>query len=201
MTEKNLYLAKSMTSLPCEWIIVETESTYFMDEADVYIYERKRTKSVISHNRAFSACSGDLVAYLANDVTVCNGWLEKMVACFDAHEDCGIASLGNSEHEDPIEDRIVESFYFSVALIRKQDAWYTPEYSSNFLDTDLAMRVHLQGLKFYKNLSGHVFHKPHTTVGKFSGSFEDYERCRHHFLDKYAAHSSDPVYRTFGGVA
>lgn len=200
MTDKNLTIAKSNTSYPAEWVIVETGSSHYLEEADIYINEKKRSKSVTSHNRAFDCCSGDYVAYLANDVTVCKDWLEKMVECFESKEDCGIASLGNTEHNDPIEEKIVEGFYFSVGMMRKEDAWYTTEYNSNFLDTDLAFRVRIKGKKFYKNLSGHVVHKPHTTVGKFSGNFEDYERCRNHFLEKYKDYADDEWYKAFGGV-
>lgn len=201
MTDRNLYTAKARTSYPVQWIIVETASAHYCDEADVYIHERVKSQSVVSHNRAFKACNTDLVAYLANDVEVCDGWLEKMVECFEKLPDCGIASLGNSEHRDVIRDEIVEGFYFSIALLRREDAWYTTDYVSNFLDTDLAFRVHLQGKRFYKNLAGHVHHKPHTTVGKYSGDITDYERCRQHFLDKYSAYADDMWYKIFGGIA
>lgn len=200
MTDKNLQIAKSSTWLNCEWVIVETGSSHYIDEADIYIYEKSRTKSMTSHNRAFYACSGDLVVYLANDVTVCDGWVEKMLECFEIKSDCGIASLGNSEHGDAVLDEIIEGFYFSVSMFPKKYAWYPQEYGSNFLDTDLAFRVRIDGGKFYKNLEGHVLHKPHTTVGKFSGDFNDYERCRLHFIDKYKEYAEDPWYKIFGGI-
>lgn len=200
MTDKNLSLAKNRAGgCNLEWVIVETASDYYLNEADLYLHERVKTTSGASINRAFGLCTGDYVAYLSNDVTVCDDWISKMLACFDK-ADCGIASLGNNEHGDVLSDKIVESFYFSVAMLRKCDAWYTTEYKSNFLDTDLAFRLHLQGKKFYKNLSGIVYHKPHSTVGKYSGDLADYERCRQHFADKYKEHASDPLYKKFAGV-
>lgn len=200
MTDKNIYLAKTKTSLKHEWVIVETASSYYLEEADVYIYEKKRTSPVHSINRAFKVANNDYIAYLSNDVTVCDGWLEKMMDCFKKHSDCGIASIGNNEHNDEIRNEIIEGFYFSVCMLRKPDAWYSIDYKTNFLDTDLAFRIHRQGKKFYKNLSGKVFHQPHSTVGKFSGDIEDYEKSRRTFLNKWKLYADDPLYKTFGGI-
>lgn len=200
MTDKNLYHAKKKTSLECEWIIVETCSDFYINEADVYIHERKQTTPNISINRAFAACTGDYVAYLSNDVTVCDGWIEKMLKCFEEKEDCGIASLGNNEHNDPTEDRIAESFYFSTCLLKRSDAWYDPFYKRIFQDTDLAFNLHLQGKRFYKNLAGQVYHKPHATYGKFAGDLNDYETSREYFKKKYINHKEDDLYKIFAGI-
>lgn len=200
MTDFNITKAKSLTREKCEWIIVETGSSYYLEEADVYIYERHKTSPANSINRAFKVSNNDFIVYLSNDVTVCDGWVEKMLECFNKHDNCGIASLGNNEHNDQERNEIVEDFYFSVCMMRKNDAWYSKDYKTNFLDTDLAFRVHRQGKKFYKNLSGKVYHKPHSTVGKFSGDFDDYERSRKRFLDKWKIYADDPLYKRFGGI-
>jgi len=204
MTDANLLIAKAyVQDADVEWIIVETESQYYLNDADVYIYEKMRTTPNISMNRGFSAARGKFVIFLANDVKVCNNWVEKMLECFKKHSDCGLASLGNNEHNDPIDDVIVEEgqrFFFSVSMMRREDAWYDPQYTFIFDDTDLIYRLHLKGKKYYKNLSGHIYHPPHTTLGPAGGNIEEYKKCRNIFKEKYKAHAADPLYQLFVGL-
>lgn len=203
MTDANLLLAKSSTDVPVDWIIVETESKYYVNEADVYIHEKRRTNPNISVNRGFSAARTKYVIFLANDVKVCNNWVEKMVECFDKHSDCGLSSIGNNEHNDPIDDVIVEEghkFFFSVSMMRREDAWLDPNYTYIFDDTDLIFRLYLQGKKHYKNLSGHVYHQPHSTLGKFCGNVDEYNKNKEIFKEKYKEHSEDALYKLFLGV-
>ena len=51
-----------------EYVIVETESDYFKDYADIHIYEAERSTATKSINRAFRVSSGDHVVLLTNDV-------------------------------------------------------------------------------------------------------------------------------------
>ncbi len=200
MTDSNLYIAKASTHLDVEWVIVETESSHYINEADIYIYEKDKTNPNDSINRAFKVCSGDYVVFLANDVKVCNNWLEYMVECFEKHSDCGIASLGNNEHGDFFEDRIIESLYFTVCMMKKEDAWFDPFYTKVFDDTDLVFRMYLQGKRFYKNLKGFVNHKAHSTYGKFCGDGQEYERSRMYFVDKYKEYKDDQFFKKLAGV-
>lgn len=203
MTENNLLIAKSQTNIDAQWIIVETESKNFIDYADVFIYEKQKSTPNVSINRAFRCCQGEYVIFLANDVTVCDNWIEKMLECFETHSDCGLASLGNNEHQDPTDDVIIEEgtkFFFSVSMMNRKDAWLDPKYSRMFDDTDLIFRLYLQGKKHYKNLSGHVTHRKHSTYGEMCGDIDEYRRCRNIFKDKYKAHSDDPLYRLFLGA-
>lgn len=203
MSDANLLCAKASTQADVEWIIVETESQYYRNDADIYIYEKNRTDANKSINRGFGACSGKYVVFLANDVKVCDNWIEKMLECFELHPDCGLSSLGNNEHNDPTDDVIVEEgqkFFFSASMMRREDAWYDPRYTFVFDDTDLIFRLHLAGKKFYKNLSGRVEHKRHSTHGHLGGNLNEFRRCREIFKETYKAHSNDPLYQLFVGA-
>jgi len=102
-----------------------------------------------------------------------------------------------------LDDVIVEEgqkFFFSVSMMRREDAWLDPKYTYIFDDTDLIYRLYLEGKKHYKNLSGHVEHRKHSTYGHHCGNVEEYRRCREIFKEKYKAHSNDLLYKTFVGV-
>lgn len=195
MTDKVLYLAKARTKAHLEWVIVETCSNYYRDEADVYIHEKDRTTPNMSMNAGFKACSGDYVIFLSNDVVVCDNWVDYMTECFTIHNDCGIASLGNNEHGDVPQDKIIEQLYFAVCMMRKEDAWYDSYYKCIWDDTDLCMRLHSQGKKFYKNLKGLIYHKPHATMGEYGGNKQEYDRCQDYFVNKWQAHKNEPMFR------
>jgi glycosyltransferase involved in cell wall biosynthesis len=195
MTDKVIYLAKTRTKAHLEWVIVETCSNHYADEADVYIHERERTTPNASINAGFKACSGDYVIFLSNDVIVCENWVEYLSDCFNKHDDCGVASLGNNEHGDITQDKIIEQLYFAVAMLKKEDAWYDPEYRFVWDDTDLCMRLYKEGKKFYKNLNGLVYHNPHTTMGEYGGNKEEYNRCQEYFINKWQAHKNEPMFR------
>lgn len=201
MTDSNILIAKERTQLDVEWIIIETASQDYIDYCDVYVHEHEKTTPNQSVNRGFRCASGDYVIFLANDVTVCDGWIEKMLECFDKHDDCGLATLGNNEHKDTIEDRIKEGlpFFFTVSMMRKDEAYLDQSYDYYFDDTDLIFRLHTKGLKVYKNLKGLVHHKPHSTYGK-NTNIPQFEEDRQIFLDKYIDYASDPLYKILGGV-
>jgi len=123
-----------------------------------------------------------------------------MLECFEKHPDCGLASLGNNEHNDEERDEIVEEMYFSVCMMKKEEAWFDLSYPYNFADTDLVFRLHLNKLKCYKNLSGLVYHKKHATCGLFGGDLEGYKRSREHFINKYKDHDRDALFQVLAGV-
>jgi glycosyltransferase involved in cell wall biosynthesis len=195
MTDKVIYLAKARTRAHLEWVIVETGSSYYADEADVYIHERERTTPNASMNAGFKACSGDYVIFLSNDVIVCENWVELMSECFLKRLDCGIASLGNNEHGDIPRKEIVPEMYFAVCMMKKEDAWYDPFYKRVWDDTDLCMRMYINGKKLYKNLAGLVYHKPHSTMGEYAGDRAEYERCRDYFVNKWQAHKNEREFK------
>ena len=202
MSDINFLLAKSKAPKDVEWVIVETGSRYYLNDADIYIYEKERTHPDISTDRGFRVATGEYVVFLSNDITVCDGWIEKMYRCFEENEDCGVASLGNNEHNDFIQDKITSdcSPYFSVCMIKKEDAWFDLSYPFNFADTDLLFRVHKDGKKWYKNLNGLIYHKNQATCGKYGGSQDGYRESRAYFLNKYIDYKDDVVYKILGGV-
>lgn len=199
MSYECLFNAKQNTQLDAEWVIVETESKHFIDYADIYIHEKKRTKPNHSINRGFRSASGDYVVFLSNDVMVGEQWLEKMLDCFK-NEDCGLASLGNNEHNDSIEDKIIEREYFAVCMMKKEDAYLDLNYDSVFDDIDLIFRLMTQGKKCYKNLGAFAHHFSHSTYGEFQGNHEAYERSRQYFINKYKQFCDHPKYKLFAGI-
>lgn len=196
-THKCISLLRSKTKVHFELVIVETCSSYFIDEADVYIYEKVKTNCTASINRAFKCCNTDYVVFVGNDVFVDDGWLEALIDVFASKSDAGIATLGNTEHSDIRKDQIVEEIFFSICMLRREDAWFDPFYKFIFDDTDLILRIYLSGRKSYKNLSCIVTHVPHQTYGKYCGNPDEYERSKQYFIDKYSAHRDHHLYKKF----
>lgn len=197
MTDKNLYLAKIRSKLDLEWVIVESGSEWYGDEADIYIHEPVRTTPNIAMNKGFAACTGKYVIFFSTDTEVSEGWDEKMLECYNQHKDCGIASLGNSEANDTIQDKIVEGLFFSVCMLEGTTAWFDTQYVRVFDDTDLIFRLHTRGKKFYKNLSGYIKHNPHSTLGEHGGDEKEYLRSLAYFKEKWKKFSDDEWYKRF----
>jgi GT2 family glycosyltransferase len=197
-TLKCITLLRSKTRVPFELVIVETSSKHFIGLADVYVYEKERTTPNRSVQRGFDCCKSDFVVFIGNDVFVDDNWLECLLDCF-SKQDCGIATLGNSEHDNEKKDLITEGIYFSVCMVRKKDAWFDNNYTFVFDDTDMIFRIYESGRKSYKNLNCIVQHNPHTTLGEWGGEKEEYERCRAYFVKKWANCSTNPLYRRFSG--
>lgn len=188
------------TKIPFELIIIEAETDYFREYADIHIYEKKRTNVTISTDKGFRISNGEYVVFIGNDVKVCENWLEYMLDCFDKRKDCGIASLGNNEHNDEIKNEIIEEVFFSVCMMKKEDAWLDTNYGVIFSDTDLIFRLYTQGKKFYKNLNGYITHNAHATLGEYGGDFNEYERSRDYFINKYASFKNDDFFKKLSGI-
>ncbi len=194
MTEECIRQAKRNPGVDIEWVIVETESTYFINEADVYIYEKYKTTPNHSINNAFKLCSGDYVVFLGNDVFVEDLWCKYLLDCFDQKKDCGLATLGNNEHNDEISNDIVEQIYFSICMFRKEDAFFDTNYDDLFDDTDMIMRVYARGEKCYKNKRGFVKHLNHQTYGLQDLSLDKNRRQREYFIKKWEKYSYLPIF-------
>ena len=194
MTYKCLELARK-TSLPFELVIVETESQYFKD-ADVYIYEKKRSNPNKSINRAFKVCSGDYITLLTNDVFVEEGWLERLIECFSL-PDCGLATLASTQFNHIKQDVITEGIWFSVAMMKKEDAWFDERYQSTWADTDLITRLYLTGKKMYRNFNCVVEHKPGQTEYQKPDHQSNFELNKAKYREKYKEHSESRIYKVF----
>ena len=196
MTDKCISLAKSNTKLKAEWVIVETCSNYYEGEADTYIYECNKSSPNASINKAFSKAKGDYVVFLANDVFVDYGWLDHLLDTFYLYKDCGLASLGTEEFGQKKENKIIERVYFSVAMMRKKDAWLDRRFDNLYDDSDLIMRILTRGEKCYQNLNSIVKHLRHATYGVndlnspknleqkrlFEDKWKDYKDTKHYKL-------------------
>ena len=197
-TLKCITLLRANTKIPFELVIVETASKHFIGLADIYVYEKTRTNPNVSVNRGFRCCNSDYVVFVGNDVFVGDGWLESLIDGFNI-PDCGIATLGNNEHGDTKQDKIIESIYFSICMVRKEDAWFDPEYKFVFDDTDMIFRIYTSGRKCYKNLHTIVQHNAHSTLGEFGGDRTEYERSRAYFKEKWKSYHTNTLYKTFVG--
>ena len=198
-TQRCISLLRSKTKHPFELIIVETESQYFIEDADIYVYEKHRTCPNRSVQRGFDCAKSDFVVFVGNDVFVDDNWLECLLECFEHRYDCGIATLGNSEHNDTKQNAFPESIYFSICMVRKRDAWFDDNYRFIFDDTDMIFRIYQSGHKCYKNLNCIVQHKPHSTLGEWGGDREEYERSRQYFAEKWKHCLTHPLYKQFVG--
>lgn len=200
MTRKCLDLAKKTTYENVEWVIVETGSDYFIDDADVFVFERNKTTPNDSINRGFKNCSGDYVVFLSNDVFVEENWLHCLLDCFKI-EDCGGATLGSNEHNDVKQDTIKEFPYFPIAMVRKEEAWFDSEYKNFWDDTDLIMRIYSKGKKFYKNLNSICKHLNRQTQVPIQQISEEYEECKNHFINKWGQYKDTKIFKrlAYGG--
>ena len=192
-TYKCIDLLRKHTEIPFQLVIVETASQYFIDSADIYLYEPVKTNPNTSINRAFRLCDGEFVVFIGNDVLVESSWLECLLECFKK-PDCGIATLGNNEHRDVKHTKIVEQIYFSICMFKKEDAWFDPFYTYIFDDTDLVMRIYVSGRKSYKNLDCIVTHQPHSTYGKYCGNMDEHNRSKKYFMLKWEAYKDHPIW-------
>lgn len=193
MTSRCLQAAKSKTKLNYETVIVETETKYFSDQADIYIHEKSRSTSTKSINRGFRCATGDLVVLLTNDVIVEDGWLEALVECFKI-SDCGLSTLATTQFHMQKQKVIAEGIWFSVAAIPKEDAWFDEAFDGAWDDSDLIMRVYQKGKKMYRNWDCVVEHKPGTTLYAEPAHDRRFEDGKATFLRKWLGHESDWIY-------
>lgn len=180
MTYKCLELARSKTKLPFELVIVETDSQYFIDCADVYIYEKEKDKGAErSHNRGFKVASGDFITLLTNDVYVDDNWLESLLECFK-REDCGVSTLASTQFNHKKENKIEEGNWWSVAMIKKEIfdkvGYYDERFVNSWCDTDLLLRIYKAGYKMYRNFNCVVEHLIGQTVYDNPSFKEDYDK-------------------------
>lgn len=198
-TDKQLALsiqcleATKKTKIPYETVIVETETNYLQEYADFHLFERAKTTATKSINRGFGLCSGNYVCLLTNDVIVEEGWLEALIDCFNK-EDCGLSTLATTQLGHKKENRIDEGIWFSLALMPKKYAQFSEEYINSWDDTDLIMRVYLDGKKMYRNYNVVVEHLPGQTQYQDPGHLENFAKNRQIFTEKYKDHKNTRIY-------
>lgn len=167
MSVKCLNLARGKTKLPYELIIVETCSDYLKEYADIHIYEKTRTDSIKSVNRALKISTSDYIVVLTNDVFVSDNWLECLKDCFKI-PDCGISTLASTESKNVKEDKIVEGIWFPLSMtpqwLFKKIGYYDEGYRRYWADTDFILKTYEAGYKMYRNFNCVVEHSPGTTL-------------------------------------
>ena len=185
--------AKSLTNIDFETVIVETESNYLQEEADLYLYEKTRTNATKSINRGFRIATGDYIVLLTNDVMVKEGWLEALLKPFETERDCGISTLATTQLGHHRENKIEEGVWFSVACFRKQDSYFDEKYVNSWDDTDFIMRHYLRGQKMYRNFNCVVDHLVGKTQYVKSDHMDNFWKNRFRFIEKYK-HCGNPMY-------
>lgn len=188
-----LEAARTKTNLPYELVIVETESNFFRAYADVYIWEKKRSFSTRSINRGFYAATDEFVVLLTNDVIVSDGWLEHLLDCFKI-SDCGLSTLATTQFHHTRQNMIAEGIWFSVAAMRKKDAWFDESYEGAWDDSDLLMRVYLSGRRMYRNYNCVVDHKVGMTLYSDAKHDDRSEKAKARFLEKWKDHKDAWIY-------
>jgi len=199
MTEDCIETAKHHSRLEAEWIIVETESDFFRDKADIHIYEKKRTTCTKSINRGFKVASGDYAVLLTNDVFLKSGWDEHLLLPFKKKKDCGMSTLATTQLRHTKQDLIDEGIWCSVfmiprSLIKKLD-YFDECFVNSWDDTDLVMRVYLEGLKMYRNYNLLVEHEPGKTMYGDVDHAMNYKRNAELFAKKHEIHKEHRMFK------
>lgn len=193
MTAKCISLAKKNTKLPFELVIVETGTDYFIDQADLFLFELNKTNATKSINRGFKICSGDYIVLLTNDVYLENDWLSCLVDCFKI-KDCGLSTLATTQLAHVKHNCIDEGIWFSVAMMPRSMAEFDENYVNSWDDSDIIMRTYLQGKKMYRNYNCLVKH----LVGKTQYSKSDHKsnflKNESYFKEKYKDYSDTRIY-------
>ena len=185
IVHKYLSIAKSRTKIPFTFIIVETESDLFRSYADVHIYERKRGDCNISLNRAFASCRSDYVILLTDDVLVPNNWIELLIEPFNKIDDCGASTLASDQFSHFKQDKIEEGVWFSVGMVKREDAWFDENYRNSWGDSDLVMRIYERGEKMYRNFGGIAEHLVGNTEYRKSDHSDNFNKNKKYFIEKW----------------
>ena len=202
LTEACLKMAISGARTPFELIICEAVGNHFENfEAnsplvpDPVKYHHRPEKGFANadQNAGLDLATGRIVVLLTNDVFVKPGWLEALVDCFK-YEDCGMASLGTSDHAEQPLDVILEGLWCPVmALLNDPRLRFDAEtFPSYWGDTDLVMKVYNSGFRAYRNFRVVCDHlgRATNTESHPAGKAAEIERARELFAQR---HSMSPL--------
>lgn len=199
MTEECLRRAKAYSTQDIEWIIVETESDFFKDQADIHIYERLRQGCTISINRGLKVARGEHVVVLTNDVYLEPNWDKYLLDCFVKRSYCGMATLATSQLHHTKHDKIAEGIWCSVYMIRgwllKELDYLDEEFKNSWDDTDLIMRLYTRGFKMFRNYNCVVKHLVGATHYSDTTHQKNYAKNQKRFLEKHEEHKDTEIYK------
>jgi len=203
LTEFCIKTMRLRTTLPYELVLVEAGTRHFERlinydrglcaylHVDKYVHCPERTTVVKDHNTGLRAASGDLLAFIGNDVIVGTGWLEALVEPFKRYKDCGLSSVSAMEPGAnigpavPVPGLIVEGSYTPIMMFRR--GWELDEgYPGGYSDSDLIMRVYEAGLRAYRNCRAQVHHLNHLTIkGKGQAGREEIAAGEARFYERW----------------
>lgn len=199
MTEKCLTIARDTSTMDIEWVIVETETDFFKDYADVHIYEKKRTTCTKSINKGFKVASGEHIVLLTNDVYLKEGWDEALKSPFEEKADCGMTTLGTTQHKHVAQNRIEEGVWCSVFMIPRKAlesvGYFDENYVNSWDDTDLVMSLYEQGRKMYRNYNVVVDHLVGATHYEDAKHMENYRKNEEYFKKKHERYKDHRMYK------
>lgn len=156
-TIKCIQLARSLTNIPFELIIVETETNYLEELADKYIHFPTKTISTNDINAGFMGAAGDYVGLLTNDVYVGDQWLEVLLETFEKKKDCGIATLASTQFKEVVRPGYIEEWVWCSVFLTKNEYLKKHNYFDAEMfpqvwdDSDFVTKLCLDGKLPYKN--------------------------------------------------
>lgn len=164
MTACALQTLRVTTEVPFDIVVVDSTDSQYKDDlrsvcnqVNAHLVEGS-VKGLASFdiNRGINRAKTDRVVYMGNDIFVRDQWLEALLECFDQPR-CGIATLASF-------DLITTpaAVYFGQSVIREgiygplmmfDRSWQLDEvmFPCQFADSDLIMRIYMQGLRSYRN--------------------------------------------------
>ena len=209
LTRACIDIARHTTEVPYELVVAEAvgaepHGSYFAPSGQVFATPLDRIKfGVDKHffnpnkgnangdtNTGMNLCEGEIIVVLTNDVFVKPGWLEYLLECFDRFPDCGMASLGTTDHtNERAVNAIVEGVWCPVFAIpnRPEFRFDAMEFPSEWGDYDLLMRIYQAGLRSYRNLNILCNHLGRATNGNASDPEKAarIEEYRQKFLNRW----------------
>ena len=207
LTQCVIRIAHHTTQVPFELVICEAVGDY-LDGKSAYVpgldwpepkYYRNPRKGFANadQNAGMDLATGDIVVLLTNDVFVKPGWLEALLECFKI-PDCGMASLGTSDHKEVPAPFITEGLWCPLmALLNRPDFKFNDEtFPSYWGDSDLVMTVYNKGYRAYRNrriVCDHLGRATNTETHP-SGRAEEIEAAKGRFIEKHN-HSHTLIYR------
>src|SRR3990167_1492428 len=189
LTRAIVKIARATTEVPYELIISEAVGDYFKNDCEKYFYNPQKGSANADMNEGMALASGDVIVLLTNDVFVKPGWLEALLECFDKTSDCGLASLGTSDHREQSADVITEGLWCPLMALRNRpdfrfDAEMFPSYWG---DSDLVMRIYQAGFRAYRNRRVVCDHlgRATNTASHPRGTVEEIEAAKQRFIVRH----------------
>lgn len=197
LTRAIISIARSTTEIKFELVITEAVGNYFVAECDFWCVNKSKGYANADMNSGMDKATGEIIVILTNDVFVKPGWLEALLQCFDI-SDCGMASLGTSDHREESTDMITEGLWCPLmALLNRPDFRFDDQmFPSYWGDSDLVMKVYNAGFRAYRNRRIICDHLGRATNTKdhVRGRAEEIEAAKQKFITRHGT-SNLLIYR------